>query len=158
MMINAVLLALSTIVAANVVPTEEHNIQFNNRCGFGNPTVVVGGKIVGGNFIATGPIRNAIAFPWHRTGNCGFNGENCTVVETTLQNPTTPGTGSETDITLIPPHTFSVPVAFNYTNGCNGVGRSCPTANCVQAFHEPGDPPVQAACQANNVALAITFC
>ena len=37
-----------------------------------------------------------------RTGNCGFSGENCTLIETTLENPTTPGTGSVTDINLLP--------------------------------------------------------
>ncbi|TDL18839.1 hypothetical protein BD410DRAFT_792836 [Rickenella mellea] len=154
MMINAIFLALSTIVAANVVPTEEHNIQFTNNCGFGTPTVVVGGKIVGGNFITPGPIQNAIAYL--QAGKCGFNGENCTIVETTLVNA---GFGSEADISLIPPHSFSVPVAFAYTNGCDGVGRNCPTANCAQAFHTPNDGSLsEAICQGNNVGLAITFC
>lgn len=35
---------------------------------------------------------------------CGANGEGCTMVETTLVNPTSPGSGSSTDITLISPY------------------------------------------------------
>ena len=35
------------------------------------------------------------------SGSCSFNGEGCTLVETTLQNPTTPGSGFSTDISLI---------------------------------------------------------
>lgn len=37
-------------------------------------------------------------------GGCGFNGEGCTLIETTLINPTSPGSGSSTDISLIPPY------------------------------------------------------
>ena len=37
------------------------------------------------------------------SGNCGFNGDRCTFVETTLRNPPCPGCGSSTDISLIPP-------------------------------------------------------
>ena len=36
-------------------------------------------------------------------GGCGFNGEGCTLVEVTLQNPTTAGSGSSADISLIEP-------------------------------------------------------
>lgn len=43
---------------------------------------------------------NSIRVP---AGSCGDNGEGCTLVETTLVNPTTPGSGSSTDISLIPP-------------------------------------------------------
>ena len=45
-------------------------------------------------------------------GGCGFNGEGCTLIETTLVNPTSPGSGSSTDISLIPPHSFSVTSGF----------------------------------------------
>ncbi|KAF8726218.1 hypothetical protein AX14_007929 [Amanita brunnescens Koide BX004] len=41
-------------------------------------------------------------------GSCGLDGEGCTLIENTLVNPTTPGSGSSTDIPLIPPHAFSV--------------------------------------------------
>ena len=45
-------------------------------------------------------------------GKCGFNGDGCTLIETTLVNPTAPGSGSSTDISLIPPHAFSVTSGF----------------------------------------------
>jgi hypothetical protein len=72
----------------------------------------------GGPFTATRPLRGAIAYLQtgkrlrrslfyldHNlsTGSCGFNGEGCTLVETTLLNATTDGSGSSTDISLIPP-------------------------------------------------------
>lgn len=34
---------------------------------------------------------------------CGYNGENCLLVEMTLGNPTVPGGGSSTDISAISP-------------------------------------------------------
>ena len=37
-------------------------------------------------------------------GRCGDNGEGCTLLETTLVNPTSPGSGSSSDISLIPPY------------------------------------------------------
>ena len=45
-------------------------------------------------------------------GSCGDNGEGCTLIETTLVNPTSPGSGSSTDISLIPPLAFSVTSGF----------------------------------------------
>lgn len=38
-----------------------------------------------------------------RSGGCGFNGDGCTLVEFTLVNPTSPGSGSSADISLISP-------------------------------------------------------
>ena len=35
------------------------------------------------------------------SGSCGFNGDYCTLVETSLVNPTTPGSGSSSDISLV---------------------------------------------------------
>jgi hypothetical protein len=48
------------------------------------------------------------------TGECLFNGEECTLIELNLNNPTTPGSGSSADISLISPHAFNVPAAFWY--------------------------------------------
>ena len=45
-------------------------------------------------------------------GNCGFNGEGCTLIETTLVNVAPGNAGSSTDISLIPPHSFSVTSGF----------------------------------------------
>ena len=91
------------------------------------------------------------------------------IVETTLQNPTSPGSGSSTDISLIAPHSFSVATGkltslvggltltrlitgFGYYNGCDGAGADCTDANCPTAFHVPTDTQVQVACQVDNVS------
>ncbi|GAW09208.1 glycopeptide protein [Lentinula edodes] len=63
----------------------------------------------GGAYTSNGPLEAAIAY---LDVGCGANGEGCTMVETTLVNPTSPGSGSSTDITLISPHTFSVTTGF----------------------------------------------
>ncbi|TDL18832.1 hypothetical protein BD410DRAFT_792829 [Rickenella mellea] len=154
-MFKTLLLLVAAVVAVNA---EQHTVHFDNRCGFGTPTLIVGGRVVstGGDFTAGGSISGAIAYL--QTGACGFNGEGCTMVETTLRNPTSPGSGSSTDITLIPPHSFSVTTGFGYFNGCDGVGQDCTNGGCNTAFHQPSDTFVQRACQVNNVNLAITFC
>ncbi|KAM5544756.1 hypothetical protein V8D89_001654 [Ganoderma adspersum] len=110
----------------------------------------------GGPYTSNGPIISAIAYL--QTGQCGFNGEGCTLVETTLVNPTSPDSGSSTDISLIPPHAFSVTSGFGYYNGCDGTGTDCDNANCPTAFHVDNDTHVQVPCQSNDVDLVITFC
>lgn len=54
----------------------------------------------------------AVSFSYLQTGECGFNGEQCTLVELTLQNPTAPGSGSSADISLIPRYVFFLSVAI----------------------------------------------
>ncbi|TDL18836.1 Glp-like protein [Rickenella mellea] len=151
------LFLVATVVA---VKAETHTIHFVNRCGFGTPTLIVGGRVAstGDDFTcSTGGILGGIAYL--QTGACGFNGEGCTMVETTLINPVNgPGSGSSTDITLIPPHSFSVTTGFGYYNGCNGAGADCTNANCGTAKHKSSDSFVQVACQDNNVNLVVTFC
>ena len=44
--------------------------------------------------------------------HCDFNGENCTLLETTLVNFAPGNSGSLTGISLIPPHKFSFPTGF----------------------------------------------
>ncbi|KAH9485788.1 hypothetical protein JR316_0002703 [Psilocybe cubensis] len=153
---KAVPVLLAMLVAG--AHAESHTVHFTNRCGHGTPTLIQGGRVLstGGDFTSNGPLVAAIAYL--QTGNCGFNGEGCTLVETTLINPTSPGSGSSTDISLIPPHSFSVTSGFGYFNGCDGAGANCASANCNTAFHNPNDNQVQVACQSNNVNLAITFC
>ncbi|KAF7300089.1 Glycopeptide [Mycena kentingensis (nom. inval.)] len=145
-------------VAALHAHAETHTITFDNRCGFGTPTLIQGGTVLstGKPFTHAGPIPAAIAYL--QTGACGFNGEHCTMVETTLRNPTSPGSGSSTDITLIPPHTFSVTTGFGYFHGCDGAGADCTSADCKTAFHKSTDTHVQVPCQTNDVNLVITFC
>ncbi|VDC07139.1 unnamed protein product [Peniophora sp. CBMAI 1063] len=146
------------VVAANTARAETHTVTFTNKCGLGTPTLIQGGKVLstGSPFTSSGPLSSAIAYL--QTGSCGFNGESCTLIETTLVNPTVPGGGSSTDISLIAPHTFSVTTGFGYYNGCNGAGADCTNANCPTAFHNPNDNQVQVSCQTDNVNLAITFC
>ncbi|KAJ3574223.1 hypothetical protein NP233_g1907 [Leucocoprinus birnbaumii] len=153
--VTAVAAALSIAQAVNA---ETHTVTFDNRCGRGTPTLIQGGRVLstGGSVTINGPLEGAIAYL--QTGSCGFNGEGCTLIETTLVNPTSPGSGSSTDISLISPHAFSVTSGFGYYNGCDGAGADCTSASCPMAFRTPTDYFAQVACQANNVNLAITFC
>ncbi|KAF5309380.1 hypothetical protein D9619_012483 [Psilocybe cf. subviscida] len=151
---------LITLFSIGVVGAmaETHTVTFDNRCGRGTPTLIQGGRVLstGGSFTSNGPLTAAIAYL--QTGNCGFNGERCTLVELTLKNPTSPGGGSSADISLIPPHSFSVTSGFGYFNGCDGAGADCKSADCTTAFHVSTDTHVQVPCQTNNANLAITFC
>ncbi|KAF9473063.1 glycopeptide [Pholiota conissans] len=136
---------------------ESHTVTFDNRCGRGTPMLIQGPNVLstGQPFTSNGPLISAIAYL--QTGPCLFNGEGCTLVETTLVNPTSPGSGSSSDISLIPPHAFNVAAGFTYNNGCSG-HTDCTDANCPTAFHKPDDTQVQVACQANNAGLTIIFC
>ncbi|KAF8883278.1 hypothetical protein BD779DRAFT_1540444, partial [Infundibulicybe gibba] len=120
---------------------ETHTVHF--------PQLIQGPNVLstGADFTSNGPLRS-----------CGFNGDGCTIVETTLRNPPSPGAGSSTDISLIPDHKFSVTTGFGYFNGCDGLGANCNNPQCTTAFFQPGDNQVQVQCEANNVNLAITFC
>ncbi|KAI0321568.1 hypothetical protein OF83DRAFT_1168313 [Amylostereum chailletii] len=153
---------LTTLAAFAVmlasVKAETHTVTFNNRCGYGTPTLKANGQTLstGGAYTINGPLIAAIAYL--QTGDCGDNGENCLIVEITLQNPTTPGEGSSTDLSLIPPHTFSVPTGFAYYNGCDGVQEDCTDPVCPTAYHNPEDSSVGVVCQADNGNIVITFC
>ncbi|QRW20844.1 hypothetical protein RhiXN_05833 [Rhizoctonia solani] len=98
--------AISTIILAFVaalgVQAETHTVTFDNRCGYGTPTLIQDGRVLstGGAYTSYGPLTAAIAYL--QTGACGFNGENCSLLETTLVNPTCAGCGSSTDVSLIP--------------------------------------------------------
>ncbi|KAF9026615.1 hypothetical protein BDZ89DRAFT_1039897 [Hymenopellis radicata] len=88
------LLALTVASAIALVAGESHTIHFDNS---------QSGAVLstGGDYTSNGPIIGAIAYL--QTGGCGFNGDSCTLVETTLINPTSAGAGSSTDISLIAP-------------------------------------------------------
>ncbi|CAE6465571.1 unnamed protein product [Rhizoctonia solani] len=148
------------LVASIGVQAERHVVHFDNRCGYGTPTLIQGGRVLstGGDYVSNGPLVAAIAYL--QTGACGFNGENCSLLETTLKNPTCAGCGSSTDVSLIAPHKFSVTTGFGYYNGCDGTGNNCKSAGCCPggAFCTPTDYQSQRQCQANDVNLAITFC
>ncbi|KAI0661326.1 hypothetical protein C8Q70DRAFT_970418 [Cubamyces menziesii] len=76
----------------------------------------------------------------------------------TLVNPTAPGAGSSTDISLIAPHAFNVETSFSYFGGCDGQGATCDSGACKSAFFQPNDNQVQVQCETNDVNLLITFC
>ncbi|VDC05663.1 unnamed protein product [Peniophora sp. CBMAI 1063] len=155
-LISTAVVVLSALAG---VQAESHTITFTNKCGRGNPVLrsQSGATLsTGGAYTINGPLIGAIAYL--QTGSCGANGEGCTLVETTLRNPPSPGAGSSTDLSLIAPHAFSVTTGFGYYNGCDGAGADCTNANCPTAFHVSTDNQVQVACQTNNVNLAITFC
>jgi len=143
-------------VAAGVMG-ESHTVTFQNRCGRGTPQLIQAGNVLssGAPFTSNGPLSAAIAYL--QTGQCLLNGEKCTTAELTLKNPTSPGAGSSADISLIPPHAFSVATGFTYNNGCSN-GTDCTNANCPLAFRKPDDNFAQIQCEANNAGLLITFC
>ncbi|KAF8178868.1 glycopeptide, partial [Mycena galopus ATCC 62051] len=146
-------------VAAGQALAETHTVTFNNNCHTGTPTLIgQGGEVLstGGAYTSNGPLIGAIAYL--QTGACGFNGENCLMVETTLVNPTTAGSGSSTDLTLIPrEHAFSVTTGFGYVGACAPAGADCNNANCNTAFHVSTDNFVQVACQQDNADLVVGF-
>ncbi|TCD67441.1 hypothetical protein EIP91_012358 [Steccherinum ochraceum] len=133
---------------AGTTRAESHTVRFDNQCGRGSPVLLKGGQVLsqGDAYTSNGPLSSAIAYL--QTGNCGFNGENCAIVEMTLGNPACAGCGSSVDISLITP----------FENGCDGSGATCSTPDCKDAFFKPDDNQVQFACQEDNVDLLITFC
>ncbi|KAK7454058.1 hypothetical protein VKT23_011571 [Stygiomarasmius scandens] len=155
------LVALLAVVAN---AQQKHTITFSNKCGKGTPTLVRNGNILplsNGKFTSNGAFPAAIAYL--QTGNCKLNGEECMIVEMTLQNAVNgPGSGSSVDLSLIPPHKFNVPIHFEYANtaNCNKIGATCANANCPVAFHNSSDNPSgkQKACQTDNANLNIVFC
>ncbi|KAF8171036.1 hypothetical protein K438DRAFT_1773443 [Mycena galopus ATCC 62051] len=153
--IKVAVLAVIAIVAGQAL-AESHTVTFDNHCGRGTPMLIgQGGQTLstGGAYTSNGPLIGAIAYL--QTGSCGFNGEGCTLVETTLVNPSAPGSGSSTDLSLIPPHSFSVTTGFGYTGGCAPAGADCNNANCNTAFHNSNDNFVQVACQQNDAGLVV---
>jgi hypothetical protein len=145
------------ITAFSAVNAESHTISFENKCGRGTPTLIVGGKAVSaGQPFTSDTTISGIAYL--QTGGCLFNGEGCTLMEFTLNNPSCPGCGSSADISLIPPHAFNVETSYSFYNGCDGQGNICSSSTCNTAFFKPDDNQVQTGCQANNVNLRITFC
>ncbi|KAI1792174.1 hypothetical protein LXA43DRAFT_1093986 [Ganoderma leucocontextum] len=154
-------LATAAIALAALVGTvvgETHTVHFDNRCGFGTPTLIKGPNILstGADYVSNGPLTAAIAYL--QTGHCGFNGDGCTLIETTLLNVAPGNGGSSSDISLIPPLEFSVTSGFGYYNGCDGAGADCTSQGCTTAFHTPTDTWVQVPCRVDNVNLVITFC
>ncbi|KAF8998259.1 hypothetical protein BDQ17DRAFT_1283448 [Cyathus striatus] len=148
----------TVLTFATYVLAERHIVTFDNRCGYGTPRLIQGSNILsnGEQYTSNGPINSAIAYL--QTGNCGFDGIGCSLVEMSLVNPTCPGCGSSADISLIPPLAFSDSVEFTYYGGCDGSGATCSSKDCETAFFVPDDNQVQVQCQEDDVNLKITFC
>lgn len=148
-------------LAVAYVTAESHTVSFSNNCGSGTPTLMAhNGAIIstGDSYTLNGPLVGAFAYL--QTGNCGRYGENCTTVETTLRNPTWKCAGcvSETDLTLVPPHYFSVTTGFSYQNGCDGQGNTCDSASCPGAFNDTTNNNAQVGCTENDANLLVSFC
>lgn len=148
---------LGIFSAIGVGASETHTIKFINQCGRGTPCLVVNAQNVstGQDYVVNG-IFSAIAYL--QTGECNVNGEECTLLEMNLANPTCPGCGSSVDISLIDPHRFNVETSFAYYNGCDGFGADCNSPSCTAAFYAPEDWYAQRQCEADNVNLLIAFC
>ncbi|KAJ7132767.1 hypothetical protein C8R43DRAFT_1023241 [Mycena crocata] len=147
----------SLLVFAASVYAESHTVKFDNRCGYGTPQLIKGGEVLTTtSYTSKGELAAAIAYL--QTGSCGFNGEQCTLLEMTMTNPLQVGGGSSADISLIEPHTFSVPTRIEFYGGCDGIGTTCASRECTTAFKQPDDTWVQVACQDDDANLLIIFC
>ncbi|CAL1707121.1 unnamed protein product [Somion occarium] len=146
------------LFTASTVYAEKHTVRFQNHCGHGTPTLIQGAETLstGQDYTSEGVLSSAIAYL--QTGDCGFNGENCAIVEMTLGNSHCIGCGSSVDISLIPSHALNVETSFSFFGGCDGSGATCATKDCKTAFFVPDDNQVQVSCQSNDVGLLITFC
>ncbi|KAL1717379.1 hypothetical protein EV715DRAFT_292258 [Schizophyllum commune] len=153
-------LAVLLLRSASVV-AESHTIKFDNQCGYGTPTLIQGGNTLSlsdaNEYTSTGQFAAAIAYL--QTGDCKYNGEGCMTTEITLVNPSSAGSGSSVDLSLIPPLAFNVPTTFSYYGGCDGDGKTCDSDSCgVNAFFISTDYQAQVQCQEDDVNLLITFC
>ncbi|KAM5544734.1 hypothetical protein V8D89_001632 [Ganoderma adspersum] len=147
--------AVTSTTFVSTFMSQSHTVHFDNRYGFGIPTLIQGGIVLStwGNFTSNGLLIAAIAY--FQRGNCGFSGEGCTLIETTLVDPTSVGSDSSGDISRVSPHSFSVTSGFAYFSGCDGAGAGCTNANCNTAFPAPTVTCTggQVASQSNNVNL-----
>ncbi|KAF7315735.1 Glycopeptide protein [Mycena indigotica] len=92
------------LCAVGGASAESHTVRFDNRCGFGTPQLIQGGDVLTTtSYTSDGQLSAAIAYLQHGS-QCGFNGENCSLVELTMTNPVVAGGGSSADISLIDPY------------------------------------------------------
>ncbi|KAH9830061.1 glycopeptide [Rhodofomes roseus] len=149
---------LVTVVHAQ----EQHIVSIVNNCGKGYPVL---GGLDGRQFYPTsepvvfvGPALGLFSYLQYTDddGNnvCEQNGEGCTTIEASLNS-----NGSSADISLVPPHAFSVTTGFGYYDGCDGAGLDCTNADCPGAKkHNSSQGWLPISCSAANVSLGITFC
>ncbi|KAJ4483457.1 hypothetical protein J3R30DRAFT_3448542 [Lentinula aciculospora] len=141
---------------STLVNAETHIVKFDNQCGYGTPQLIQGNDVLTSTQYTFNESYSGVAYL--QTGNCGFNGEYCGIVEMTLDNSVTSGGGSSADISYIPPLAYSVPYKFEFYGGCDGNGASCTSSDCSEAFYESDQTYVQVACQTDDVNILITFC
>ncbi|KAJ3845438.1 hypothetical protein F5878DRAFT_125134 [Lentinula raphanica] len=149
-LISTLLLCLLSFLFSSVnADSETHIVKFDNQCGYGQPQLIQGNDVLTTTEYQFNSSYSGIAYL--QTGNCGFNGENCGIIEMTLDNPTVSGSGSSADISYIPPLAYSVPYKFEFYGGCDGSGASCTSSDCSEAFFQSDQTYVQVACQTDNV-------
>ncbi|KAH7929521.1 hypothetical protein BV22DRAFT_119773 [Leucogyrophana mollusca] len=129
-----------------------HTVNITNNCGYGVPTL---DKFPSTTSAGTQSFTNSTiqAGAFLDTGYCGTTGGGCTTVDITMNDML-----SVVVVDLIPPHMFSVPVAFSYFNGCDGVGASCLSSGCDNAIRDPPETSGIVTCTADDAGVLITFC
>ncbi|KAI0030058.1 hypothetical protein K488DRAFT_33100, partial [Vararia minispora EC-137] len=139
------------LAAASGVLAEMHTVEFYNLCGSGTPVLMQNGVVLstGAAYTSDGPLMSILAFL--QTGACGPNGENCTVVQANLTNPTCVGCGSAAAVNLFPPYAFSKTTGLGFYNGCDGAGIDCTSPSCPIYDVTTGLRTVR--CQTDNVSL-----
>jgi len=154
-MLSIVALLAGLSLSTRVAQADTHTITFTNNCGKGTPRLIQGGNILsnGTAYTSNGPFMSGIAYL--DTG-CGFNGDNCSLIEMTLGTGDNGGTSA--DISLIDPHKFNVPSGWWYTGSCNGQGAFCQEEGCQTAFYKSDDNWVQVQCSEDNAGMNIIFC
>ncbi|KZT07548.1 uncharacterized protein LAESUDRAFT_115317 [Laetiporus sulphureus 93-53] len=148
---------IAFVIAASAfihVIAESHTVTFVNDCGSGTPYLrAQNGTVLstGEAYTINGPLVDGYAYL--QTGACDDQGNNCTVVEFTLQNGDTSAI-----IDLVPPHVFSVATGYGFYNGCDGDGADCTVADCASAYRGGAGVYPAIPCAGDNVDLAVLFC
>ncbi|KAJ7262192.1 hypothetical protein B0H12DRAFT_1104707 [Mycena haematopus] len=138
--------------ATSAAHAESHTVKFDNS----RPQLIKGGVVLTStSYTSTGDLDAAIAsVSSNLSGDCLFNGENCTLLELTMTNPVSVGGGSISLNSAV----YLILTRLRFYGGCDGIGTTCNSQSCTTAFRHPDDTWVQIACQENNVNLLISFC
>jgi len=152
----AALALASSVIAAPADTPDVHTITFNNNCGYGNPvwnTPSNATKNGAGN--AWAAVVSGVA--WLDVDGCGPHGENCAVVEFTLDNPSGAATA---DISLVGTHAnYSEEISIQiYGNQCYDI-LTCDSADCKDAIHDSSaSSPLIRCTDQFNAGLTVDFC
>ncbi|ORX35534.1 hypothetical protein BD324DRAFT_59025 [Kockovaella imperatae] len=170
--ISSILLGAFLATRASPTPrtSESHTVQLVNNCGKGTATFRLegSGPYTGDTNIIQGPALGGIAWVSDAYG-CEDYGQNCGVVEFSLQNPTSQNDQAsnaaaydvqESEVQM---HEYKYEMDFAL-DGCQvspyvpGPCSGNTPSDCPGAF--PADEPVATPfeCTADNVGIVITFC